>query len=324
MSNWLVTGGAGFIGSNFVRGTLEGRWMSQPDKITVLDALTYAGGLDNLGPSINDDRLEFVQGSICDRRLVDELVEHADVIINFAAESHVDRSIDSSAVFFETNVVGTSVLLDAVRRRGSVVFLHISTDEVYGSVPVGSSRESDSLLPNSPYAASKASSDLIARSYHATYGLDVRVTRCSNNFGPFQHPEKLIPRFITNLLRDQSVPLYGDGHNVRDWLHVDDHCMAIDLVICGGDAGRIYNIGGGTSISNLELTQILIQHMDKPQGLIERVPDRIGHDDRYSVDDSIIRQELGYAPQRNLLGELPLLIRWYEENESWWRSRCID
>lgn len=324
MSHWLITGGAGFIGSNFVRGTLEGRWLSEPDGITVLDALTYAGGLDNLGPSLDDDRLEFVEGSILDRQLVDELVQRADVIVHFAAESHVDRSIDSSAVFLETNVVGTSILLEAAKRRGSGVFLHVSTDEVYGSVPVGSSRETDPLLPNSPYAASKASADLIARSYHVTHGLDVRVTRCSNNYGKYQHPEKLIPRFITNLLMHQPVPLYGDGHNVRDWLHVDDHCRAIDLVVNNGRSGSIYNIGGGTSVSNLELTETLLHLMGFGADMIEFVEDRRGHDDRYCVDDSLLRDELGYRPERSFMDVLPDLIEWYLRNPGWWSKRRQD
>jgi len=318
---YLVTGGAGFIGSNYVRGLFDGRWGVEPASVVVLDNLTYAGNLANIQSCNGDPRLSFVKGSITDSSLVTELVKDVDVIVHFAAESHVDRSISGSAVFVETNAVGTTVLLEAARKSDVKTFLHVSTDEVYGSVPLGSSTESDPLLPNSPYAASKASSDLIARSFFQTYGLDVRVTRCSNNFGPFQNIEKVIPLFITNLLNDRKVPLYGTGGNVRDWLHVDDHCRGIQLVIDKGRAGEIYNIGGGVELSNLELTHLILNVLNRSIDMIEPVADRLGHDLRYSVDCSKIKQELGYVPARSLNQDLPLLVEWYSSNKSWWSKK---
>lgn len=316
---YLVTGGAGFIGSNFVRGLLNDRWGEPASSVVVLDALTYAGRRENLAYVEDDPRLTFVHGSICDRGLVDDLVRSADVVVHFAAESHVDRSIDAAHSFIETNVVGTMTLLEAVRRRDSVRFLHVSTDEVYGSVPSGSSRESDLLLPNSPYSASKASSDLLVRSYVQTFGVDAVITRCSNNFGPYQYPEKLIARFITNILRGLRVPIYGNGRNVRDWLHVDDHCRGIGMAMQAGQRGEIYNIGGGTEIDNLTITRMILETMGVGEEWIEYVSDRPGHDLRYSVDWSKAQSKLGYAPTKNLADELPNLVEWYTNNEKWWR-----
>ena len=291
----LVTGGAGFIGSNYVRriadGTLDGI-----SKITVLDKLTYAGTLTNLS-EVSASNYEFVEGDICDTELVGKLVSENDLVVNFAAESHVDRSINGAKDFVVTNVLGTQTLLDAVRKSGAKTYLQVSTDEVYGSIEDGSWPETDPLLPNSPYAASKASADLICRSYFKTHGLDIRVTRSSNNYGRNQYPEKVIPLFVTNLIDNKKVPIYGSGLNVRDWLHVDDHCQGIHLALTKGKAGEIYNIGGGTELSNLELTDKVLDIMGKSQESIEYVEDRKGHDFRYSVDITKITIELGYAPK---------------------------
>jgi dTDP-glucose 4,6-dehydratase len=316
---YLVTGGAGFIGSAYVRGLLNGSLgEDHVEKVTVLDAFTYAGNLNNLSNCIDDKRLEIVRGNICDsERLVDTVPGH-DVIVHFAAESHVDRSIESSSVFMSTNVLGTHQLLESAINSKISTFVHVSTDEVYGSIDSGSWTENEPLLPNSPYASSKASSDLVARSYFRTFGLDVRITRCSNNFGPFQFPEKVIPLFITNLLEGKKVPLYGDGLNVRDWLHVDDHCRGIDLVVNRGRAGEIYNIGGGTELNNNDLTRIILGKFGLSEDMIDRVPDRLGHDRRYSVDWAKISTELGYQPKNNLESSIDELIDWYRTNESWW------
>lgn len=318
MTKYLVTGAAGFIGSNYVRGILSGQWQAVPTAVIVLDALTYAGNISNLSSCADDPRFTFVHGSITDRQLVDSIMQDIDCVVHFAAESHVDRSILGAIPFIDTNVLGTTVLLESARRADVQTFLHVSTDEVYGSVPFGSSTESDALLPNSPYAASKASSDLIARAFFQTYGMNVRITRCSNNFGSHQNIEKVIPLFITNLLQDKKVPLYGDGLNVRDWLHVDDHCAGIQLVINGGKAGEIYNIGGGTEISNLTLTQMILDAFGKSEDMIQPVEDRLGHDLRYSVNHSKISSELGYQPVKNLKSELSNLINWYRNNSDWW------
>ena len=320
MTSYLVTGGAGFIGSHYVRSLMSGRLGVEPRSVVVLDALTYAGNLQNIADCLQDPRLTLIQGSITDSTLVNEIVRGVDVIVHFAAESHVDRSILGASVFAETNVLGTTVLLEAARSAEVRQFLHVSTDEVYGSVPSGSSVETDPLMPNSPYAASKASSDLMARSFHQTYGLDVRITRCSNNFGPYQNTEKVIPRFITNVLNGRKVPLYGEGKNSRDWLHVDDHCVGIQSVIDRGRAGEIYNIGGGTELSNLDLTRLILQSMGASDELIEYVPDRLGHDLRYSVDFSKIARETGYKPSLSLLDELPSLVDWYRTNQTWWST----
>ncbi|MBE8477945.1 dTDP-glucose 4,6-dehydratase [Streptomyces justiciae] len=313
--NLLVTGAAGFIGSQYVRRLLASA-DSDASRITVLDKLTYAGTLDNL--ELEHPRLEFVQGDIRDAELVDKLVADADQVVHFAAESHVDRSIAGAGDFVLTNVVGTQTLLDAALRHGTGPFVHVSTDEVYGSIDEGSWPETHPLAPNSPYSASKASSDLLALAYHRTHGLDVRVTRCSNNYGPHQFPEKVIPLFITHLLDGRNVPLYGDGRNVRDWLHVDDHCQGVDLVRTAGRAGEVYNIGGGTELSNKELTGLLLQACGAGWDMVEYVEDRKGHDLRYSVDWTKIRTELGYAPRHDFATGLADTVAWYRAHRSWW------
>ena len=291
----LITGGAGFIGSNFVRRIVDGS-LGGVNQITVLDKLTYAGTMTNL-EQLPAGSFRFVKGDICDKELLTTLIPGHDAIVNFAAESHVDRSITGSRDFVLTNVLGTQTLLDEARKSGVKTFLQVSTDEVYGSIETGSWKEDFPLLPNSPYSASKASADLIARSYFRTHKMDVRITRCSNNYGPHQFPEKVIPLFVTNLIEGKKVPLYGTGLNVRDWLHVDDHCRGIHAVLLNGQAGEIYNIGGGRELSNRELTSIILNAMNKDESVIEYVEDRLGHDLRYSVDHSKISSELGYKPQ---------------------------
>jgi dTDP-glucose 4,6-dehydratase len=313
----LVTGGAGFIGSNFVRRVLDGS-LNGVSSITILDKLTYAGTLSNLS-AFPRDTFEFIQGDICDQKLVASLATRHDAIVNFAAESHVDRSITGARDFVLTNVLGTQTLLEAARTEGVATFVQVSTDEVYGSIASGSWTESEPLLPNSPYAASKASADLIARSYYRTYGLDVRITRCSNNYGPNQFPEKVIPLFITNLIDGLKVPVYGSGSNVRDWLHVDDHCRGIFSVLTSGRAGEIYNIGGGTELTNLELTQKILNLMGKNDTFIEHVVDRLGHDIRYSVNIDKISHELGYYPSVDWEVGIAKTVEWYQNNELWWR-----
>lgn len=313
----LVTGGAGFIGSNFVRRVIDGS-LSGIENITVLDKLTYAGTLTNLS-TLSPDTYTFIQGDICDAELVARIVPGHDAIINFAAESHVDRSISNARDFVMTNVVGTQTLLQVALKHDITTFIQISTDEVYGTINSGSWREDFPLLPNSPYAASKASADLICRSYHRTHGLDVRVTRCSNNYGPHQFPEKVIPLFVTNLIDGKKVPLYGTGENIRDWLHVDDHCRGIHTVLMKGKAGEIYNIGGGKEISNRQLTNLLLNAMGKDENSINYVEDRLGHDLRYSVDISKISTELGYSPQILFDDGIQSTIKWYQDNEQWWR-----
>ncbi|MFC9910691.1 dTDP-glucose 4,6-dehydratase [Streptomyces sp. NPDC127197] len=310
--NLLVTGAAGFIGSAYVRALLA----ASDAHITVLDKLTYAGSRDNL-PS-GDPRLDFVHGDICDAALVDKLMADADQVVHFAAESHVDRSIDGAADFVRTNVLGTQTLLDAALRHGAGPFVHISTDEVYGSIESGSWPEEHPLRPSSPYSASKASSDLLALSYHHTHGLDVRVTRCSNNYGPRQFPEKVVPLFITNLLDGRTVPLYGEGRNVRDWLHVEDHCHGIELVRTRGRPGEVYNIGGGTELSNKELTALLLQACGASWDRVEHVEDRKGHDLRYSVDWNKARTELGYRPRHDFAAGLAATVAWYRDHRAWW------
>ena len=313
----MVTGGAGFIGSNYVRRIADGT-LCGISKITVLDKLTYAGTLSNLS-EVSAGSYEFIKGDICDAELVGKLVSKNDLVVNFAAESHVDRSINGAKDFVVTNVLGTQTLLDAVRKSDVETFLQVSTDEVYGSISDGSWPETDPLLPNSPYAASKASADLICRSYFKTHGMDIRVTRCSNNYGRNQFPEKVIPLFVTNLIDNKKVPVYGSGLNVRDWLHVDDHCRGIHLALTKGKAGEIYNIGGGTELNNLELTDKILDIMGKGRESIEYVEDRKGHDLRYSVDITKISNELGYAPQVDWEVGLNETINWYQENEAWWR-----
>jgi len=313
----LVTGGAGFIGSNFVRRTVDGT-LSGISAITVLDKLTYAGTLTNLS-SLPYGSYRFVKGDICDTELVHRLAKEHDVIVNFAAESHVDRSITGAKDFVETNVLGTQNLLDAALKNEIKTFIQISTDEVYGTISEGSWSEDFPLLPNSPYSASKASADLIARSYNRTFGLDVRTTRCSNNYGPHQFPEKVIPLFVTNLIEGKKVPLYGKGLNVRDWLHVDDHCRGIHAVLMKGKAGEIYNIGGGEELTNKELASTILMKMSKNDSSIEYVQDRLGHDLRYSVRIEKISRELGYQPLVKFNEGIEETIEWYKKNEQWWR-----
>lgn len=316
---YFVTGGAGFIGSNYVRGLLDGRWGHDVEQVTVFDAFTYAGNIHNLEPVRDDDRLVIARGDVRDANDVTVALPGHDVVVHFAAESHVDRSIHSSAIFMSTNVLGTHVLLEATKELNVEKFVHVSTDEVYGSIETGSWDEQEPLLPNSPYAASKASSDLVARSFFRTYGMNVCITRCSNNFGAYQYPEKIIPLFITNLIEGKKVPLYGDGLNVRDWLHVDDHCRGIDLVVNGGRSGEVYNIGGGTELTNKELTSLLVSAFGCGDEMIERVQDRLGHDRRYSVNWSKIKNELGYSPKFSLTESLPDIVDWYKTNPQWWQ-----
>ncbi|MFH8980930.1 dTDP-glucose 4,6-dehydratase, partial [Streptomyces varsoviensis] len=314
----LVTGGAGFIGSHYVRTLLDGGHAGFEDAhVTVLDKLTYAGNRASL-PAAHD-RLEFVQGDICDLPLLRDLVPGHDAVVHFAAESHVDRSLDGAAEFVRTNVGGTQAVMEAAYRSGTPRVVHVSTDEVYGSIDEGAWTEERPLLPNSPYAASKAGSDLIARSYARTHGLDVSVTRCSNNYGPYQHVEKLIPLFTTNLLSGLEVPLYGDGRNVREWLHVDDHCRALHLVLTKGRGGEVYNIGGGDGRSNTEITERLLRLCGAAPSMVRRVADRKGHDLRYALDDSKIRAELGYEPRVDFATGLADTVRWYQDNPRWWK-----
>jgi dTDP-glucose 4,6-dehydratase len=315
----LVTGGAGFIGSHYVRQVISGAYPELADaEVVVLDKLTYAGNEDNLSPVIGDPRLTFVCGDICDASLVSDLMRGTGLVVHFAAESHVDRSIMAAADFVLTNVLGTQYLLQAALDAEVGKFVHVSTDEVYGSIDEGSWPEDHPLLPNSPYSASKASSDLIARSFHRTYGLPVCITRCSNNYGPYQFPEKVIPLFVTNLLDGAKVPLYGDGLNVRDWLHVDDHCAGIQLVAHRGRPGEVYNIGGGTELTNRELTGLLLDAVGVDFSMVEQVTDRKGHDRRYSVDITKISEELGYQPRVPFDQGLRSTVEWYRDNRSWW------
>jgi dTDP-glucose 4,6-dehydratase len=287
--------------------------------VTVFDAFTYAGNPKNLADYSSDPRLRVIKGDIREAADIDSALPGHDVVVHFAAESHVDRSIESSSIFVTTNVLGTQQMLEGATRHNITTFVHVSTDEVYGSIAEGSWDEQEPLLPNSPYAASKASSDLLARSYARTYGLDVRITRCSNNFGTHQFPEKVIPLFVTNLIDGTKVPLYGDGLNIRDWLHVDDHCRGIQLVVDGGKSGEIYNIGGGTELTNRELTTLILDAFNHSDEMVQPVADRLGHDRRYSVDWSKINRELGYSPTKSLGNSLEEVISWYRNNESWWR-----
>ncbi|WP_328450173.1 MULTISPECIES: dTDP-glucose 4,6-dehydratase [unclassified Amycolatopsis] len=315
----LVTGGAGFIGSNYVRQVLSGAYPALDGaEVTVLDSLTYAGNRANLAPVAGSERLTFVEGDICDASVVADVMRGVDLVVHFAAESHVDRSIAGAGDFVLTNVLGTHTLLEAALRAEVGKFVHVSTDEVYGSIDDGSWPEEHPLEPNSPYSASKASSDLLARAYFRTHGLPVCVTRCSNNYGPYQFPEKVVPLFVTNLLDGAQVPLYGDGMNVRDWLHVDDHCQGIQLVAEAGRPGEVYNIGGGTELSNLDLTGRLLDAAGVGWDRVRRVEDRKGHDRRYSVDITKISTELGYAPQVKFDEGLAATVAWYTGNRSWW------
>lgn len=315
----LVTGGAGFIGSNFVRRTLDDAYPGlEGAEVVVLDALTYSGNLENLASVSTSPRYTFVHGDIRDADLLDRVLPGVDTVVHFAAESHVDRSVRDSGIFVETNVLGTQRLLDASLRAGIDRFVHVSTDEVYGSIAEGSWDETRPLEPNSPYSASKAGSDLLARSYHRTHGMNLSITRCSNNYGPYHFPEKVIPLFVTNLIDDRHVPLYGSGENIRDWLHVDDHTRGIALVVAKGRAGEIYNIGGGTELTNTELTGLLLDATGKDWSYVDRVDDRKGHDLRYSVDISKIRDELGYEPLVPFEQGLADVVQWYRDNRAWW------
>ncbi|WP_030437041.1 dTDP-glucose 4,6-dehydratase [Actinoplanes subtropicus] len=313
----FVTGGAGFIGSAYVRALLQDEFAGAAGAtVTVLDLLSYSGNRENL--PMTDSRLRFVRGDITDSRLLRELLPGHDAIVHFAAESHVDRSITGALPFVTTNVLGTQTLLDEARAAGVGRFLHVSTDEVYGSIEEGSWTEEWPLVPNSPYAASKASSDLMALAAHRTHGMDVVVTRCSNNYGPHQFPEKVIPLFVTNLMDGKQVPLYGDGGNIRDWLHVSDHCRGIQLALEKGRSGEVYNIGGGTELSNRELTERLLEASGAGWEMVRPVADRKGHDRRYSLDITKIKNELGYAPQVTLEQGLADTVAWYRANRAWW------
>ena len=315
----VVTGGAGFIGSNFVHLLLaeRGDW-----QIICLDALTYAGNLANLESCLGNPNFRFVKGDICDPDTVEPiLADGVEAVVHFAAESHVDRSILGCQEFIRTNIQGAQVLLDAVRQSNVRRFLQISPDEVYGSLgPDGYFTEQTPLAPNSPYSASKAAADLLVQAYHHTYGLPTLITRCSNNYGPYQLPEKLIPLFVTNLLADKQVPVYGDGMNVRDWIHVTDHCRAVLTVLEKGRPGEIYNIGGNSERANIEITRLLIELLGKDESMMEFVPDRPGHDRRYAIDASKIKNELGWEPQTDFTQGLQETIQWYIDNESWWQA----
>ena len=317
----LVTGGAGFIGSNFVRMALTDKFPDfKVDELVVLDLLTYAGDEENLAPIATDKRYKFVKGDIRDLELAKKLMSQSDYVVHFAAESHVDRSIEGGSEFVSTNVMGTQVLLDAARNSNLKRFLHVSTDEVYGSISEGSWPEDHPLLPNSAYSASKAGSDLLVRAYNRTHKLDTIITRCSNNYGQYQFPEKVMPLFITNIIEGKKVPLYGNGLNVRDWLHVDDHCRGIALALTKGKSGEVYNIGGGTELTNVELTHKILDAMGVGKEFIQPVEDRKGHDLRYSVDITKINTQLGYSPQVNFEEGLAQTINWYKNNEAWWKK----
>jgi dTDP-glucose 4,6-dehydratase len=315
----LITGAAGFIGSNFVRLIATGQFQGISG-VKVLDKLTYAGIEENLKSVEDFPNYQFIQGDICDSIHVTNLIAEVDAVVNFAAESHVDRSISGAADFVQTNIVGVQVLLDAIKASGRKIrFLQVSTDEVYGSIESGSWTEDWPLQPNSPYSASKASGELLARSYNRTHGMDVVITRCSNNYGTHHFPEKLIPLFITNLIEGKKVPVYGTGENVRDWLHVDDHCRGIHSVLMKGRSGEVYNIGGGRELTNNEITSMILEAMGADESSIEYVEDRKGHDLRYSVDWTKINRELGYEPSVKFEDGLKETIQWYRDNEAWWK-----
>lgn len=312
----LITGGAGFIGSNFIIYMLK----KYPDyKITNLDKLTYAGNLDNLKDIEGNSNYKFIEGDICDSSLISNLVKEVDAVVNFAAESHVDRSIESPDEFVKTNVLGVNNLLKCSLDAGIKRFVQISTDEIYGSIESGSFKETDILNPSSPYSASKASGDLIALAYYKTYDFPVVITRSTNNFGPYQYPEKLIPLFVTNILEGKKIPLYGDGLNVRDWLYVEDNCEAIDLVLHEGKDGEVYNIGAKNELSNIEITKMVLDILGKDENFIEYVSDRLGHDKRYSVDISKIKT-LGWEPKHDFKEALKLTVDWYKDNKWWWKK----
>lgn len=316
----LITGGAGFIGSNYVKHIL-GKSKNDDLQVLVLDKLTYAGTLDNLSQVIDNSNLEFIQGDICDSSLIEKLIPNCDRIINFAAESHVDRSIDSSEEFIRTNILGTQVLLEALRKKPNIKYIQVSTDEVYGSIDAGSWDENFPLKPNSPYSASKASADLITLAYQKTYSLDVMISRCCNNYGPNQFPEKIIPLFITNLIQGKKIPVYGDGLNVREWIHVEDHCRGLELIFQHGKSGEIYNLGSETEVTNLVLTNELLSNFGYGPEMINYVSDRLGHDRRYSLNFNKASKELGYKPDISFKIGLSETISWYKENTNWWKSK---
>lgn len=316
----LVTGGAGFIGSNFVRYMVK----KYPEyNIVNLDSLTYAGNLENLKDIEELSNYKFVKGDIADRQFINQLFEEEkfDYVLNFAAESHVDRSITNPDIFIQTNIQGTQVLLDAAKNAEVKKYLQVSTDEVYGTLgETGYFTEETPLASNSPYSSSKAGADLLVRAYHETFGLPVNITRCSNNYGPFHFPEKLIPLMIINALNDKQLPVYGDGLNVRDWLHVEDHCQAIDLVLHKGKNGEVYNVGGNNERTNIEIVKTILKALDKPESLIKYVTDRPGHDRRYAIDATKLREELGWSPKYNFDTGIEQTIKWYLENQDWWKN----
>ena len=315
MTKILVTGGAGFIGSNFIKYMLD---KYHDYEIVNLDALTYCGNLENLEDIEDNPNYSFVKGDIRDEGLVDVVVSSVDYIVNFAAESHVDRSIEDPQIFIKSNIIGTQVLLDAAYKYSVKKFLQVSTDEVYGSLgPEGYFTESTPLQANSPYSASKAGADLMVRAYGETFGLPINITRCSNNYGPYQFPEKLIPLMISNALEDKELPVYGDGKNIRDWLHVYDHCSAIDLVLHNGKLGEVYNIGGHNEKENIEIVKLILKELDKPESLIKFVKDRLGHDRRYAIDSTKISEELGWKPKYTFETGIVETIHWYLNNQDW-------
>lgn len=319
----IVTGGAGFIGSNFVFHMLQ----AHPDyRIVCLDKLTYAGNLSTLEPVLQQDNFRFVKADICDRQAVDKLFqeEKPDIVVNFAAESHVDRSIESPGIFLETNIMGTAVLMDACRKYGIQRYHQVSTDEVYGDLPLDRPdlffTEETPLHTSSPYSSSKASADLLVMAYYRTYGLPVTISRCSNNYGPYHFPEKLIPLMIANALADKPLPVYGNGENVRDWLYVEDHCRAIDLIIHNGKVGEVYNVGGHNEKRNIDIVRIICQELGKPESLIVHVEDRKGHDRRYAIDPAKIHRELGWLPETKFEDGIKKTIKWYLEHKKWWQD----
>ena len=319
----IVTGGAGFIGSNFIYYYLNAH---PEDRVICLDALTYAGNLSTLKPLMDEPRFRFVKGDICDREALKRLFEeeHPDVVVNFAAESHVDRSIEDPGVFLRTNVMGTAALMDACREFGIKRFHQVSTDEVYGDLPLDKPEmmftETTPIQASSPYSASKASADLLVLAYHRTYGLPVTISRCSNNYGPYHVPEKLIPLMIANALNDKPLPVYGTGENVRDWLYVEDHCRAIDRILRDGCVGEVYNVGGHNEMRNIDIVKLILKELDKPESLITYVTDRKGHDLRYAIDPTKIHEELGWLPETKFADGIKKTIRWYLENRSWWEE----
>ena len=314
----LITGGAGFIGSTYARMIAKDE-LEGISSVTILDKLTYAGNMENLDGCLADSRFEFIHGDICDKATIDALINRHDVVINFAAESHVDRSINSSEPFITTNIAGTAVILDAIRNNPSTRLVHIGTDEVYGSIDIGSWDENFPLAPNSPYSASKASADLLCMAFQRTFNLDICITRCSNNYGPYQFPEKLIPLFITNLIEGKQVPLYGDGTNIREWIYVEDHCRAIHLVVLNGRKGEIYNIGSTEEHTNVEIANLLLRNFDVGPERIKFVEDRLGHDQRYAINSTKIRNTLGFRESVDFTTGIDLTVAWYKNNQNWWK-----